>query len=130
MKKSVIRTNRAPKPSGHYSQAIKVGSFVFTAAVGGVDPRSGELVSGDIRAQVRQTLKNISAILEEAGTSLDNVVKVNGYLRDIADFEAYDQVYSEYFNLDGPPARTTVQVGSFPGNIAVGIDVIAYVPRG
>jgi len=95
-----------------------------------VDPGSGELVSGGIRAQVRQTLENIKAILEEAGTSSDNVIKVNTYLRDIGDFEAYNEVYSEYFDPDEPPARTTVQVGSFRDGRAVEIDVIAYVPKG
>lgn len=130
MKKSVIETARAPRAAGCYSQAIKVGNFVFTAAIAGVEPESGELVSGDIRAQVRQTLKNISAVLEEAGTSLDDAVKVNAYLRDIGDFAAYNEAYSEYFGPHGPPARTTVQVGGFPGNVAVAIDVIAYLPRG
>lgn len=129
MKKWVVRTNEAPKPSGRYSQAIKVGSFVFTAAVAGVDPRSGELVSGGIGAQVRQTLENIKAILEEAGTSLDNVIKVTAYLRDIGNFGAYDEVYSEYFDADEPPARTTVEVGGFPGDIAVVIDAIAHIPE-
>ena len=129
MRKLAIRTDRAPKPGGFYSQAVKAGNFVFTAGLVGVDPRSGELVSGGIRGQVRQTLENIKAILEEAGTSLDNVIRVNAYLRDIGDFEAYNEVYSEYFDPDEPPARTTVEVGSFPGDIAVEIDVIAYIPE-
>lgn len=129
MRKSVIRTDQAPKPGGFYSQAIKVGSFVFTAGVIGVGPGSGGLLSGGIRAQVRQTLENIKAILEEADTSLDNVIKVNAYLRDIGDFEAYNEVYSEYFDPEGPPARTTLQVGSFRDDRAVEIDVIAYVPE-
>lgn len=129
MRKSVIRTDQAPKPGGFYSQAIKFGDFVFTAGVVGVDPRSGDLVSGGIRVQVRQTLENIKAILEEAGTSLDNVIKVNAYLRDIGDFEAYNEVYSEYFDPDEPPARTTVQVGGFRDGRAVEIDVIAYVRK-
>jgi len=130
MGRSVIYTDKASKPGGFYSQAIRVGNFVFTAGVIGVDPGNGELISGGIRAQVRQTLENIKAILEEAGTSLHNVIKVNAYLHDIGDFEAYNEVYSEYFDPREPPARTTVQVGSFRDDRAVEIDVIAYAPKG
>ncbi len=129
MRKVSIRTHKAPKPSGFYSQAIQVGDFVFSAGVVGVDPRSGDLVPGGIRVQVRRALENIKAILEEAGTSLDKVIKVNAYLRDIGDFEAYNEVYGEYFDLDEPPARTTVQVGGFRDGRAVEIDVIAYVRK-
>lgn len=127
MRKSVIRTDRASKPGSFYSQVIKVESSVFSADGVGVDLGSWGLVSRGIRGQVRQTLENIMAILEETGTSLDNVITVNGYLRDIGDFEACNEVYSEYFDPDEPPARTTVQVGSFRDDRAVEIDTIAWV---
>jgi len=124
----VVRTSNAPKPSGCYSQAIRAGDFVFTAGLSGTDPRTGEIVPGGIGAQVRQTLENMKAILEEAGTSLSNVVKVTVYLRDFGSFDEYNAAYSEYFDPDQPPARTTVEVGSFPGAMLVEIDAIAYVP--
>lgn len=129
MTRCVVHTDEAPNPSGCYSQATKMGNLVFLAGQAGMVPGTGELVPGGIRAQVRQTLENIGAILREVGTSLDDVVKVNAYLRTIRDFEVYDDVYSEYFEPDEPPARTTVQVGSFPANMAVEIDVIAYIPQ-
>jgi 2-iminobutanoate/2-iminopropanoate deaminase len=129
MKKKVILTDKAPRPSGFYSQAIKVGGFVFTAGLGGVDPRTGKLAPGGVAAQVRQALENMKAILEKAGARLENVVKTTVYLRDISDFQAYNEVYREYFDPDGPPARATVEVGHFPGEMAVEIDAIAYVPE-
>lgn len=128
MEKTIIYTDRATKPEGCYSQATRFQRLIFTAGSVGKDPKTGQVVPGGIRAQVRQTLENLKAVLEEAHTSLDNVLKVNAYLRDMSDFEAYNEVYSEYFDTDAPPARTTVEVGSFPGDIAVEIDAIAYVP--
>lgn len=127
MDRTVIHTPRAPRPSGCYSQAVRVGNFVFTAGLSGADPRTGEIVPGGIRAQVRQALENMKAILEEAGTSLTYVVKVNVYLRDFADFDECDAAYSEFFPQE-PPARTTVEVGNFPGAMLVEIDAIAYIP--
>ncbi|MGQ9585373.1 MAG: RidA family protein [Anaerolineae bacterium] len=128
MERMVVRTSDAPRPSGCYSQAVRVGGFVFTAGLSGTDPRTGKLVPGGIGAQVRQALENMRAILEEAGTSLGNVVKVTVYLRDFDDFDEYNAAYSEYFNPEVPPARTTVEVGSFPGEMAVEVDAIACMP--
>lgn len=87
-------------------------------------------VSRGIRAQLRQTLENIKSILGEAGTSLEDVIKVNAYLADIGEFEEYDEVYRGYFDHEHPPARTTVELGSFPGDMALEIDVVAHVPHG
>jgi 2-iminobutanoate/2-iminopropanoate deaminase len=87
------------------------------------------MAPGGIKAQVRQTLENIRVILEEAGTSLGHVVKVNVYLRDLADFKAYDEAYGEYFDADGLPARTTVPGADLPGDMLVEIDAVAYVPE-
>jgi len=128
MGKVAIHTDRAGKPGGYYSQAIRFQQLVFTAGTVGRDPETGEVREGGIRAQVRQALENIKAILEEANTSLGNVLKVNAYLRDIGDFGAFNDVYSEYFATGAPPARTTVEVG-FAGDIDFEIDVIAYVPE-
>lgn len=129
MAKVAVRTSRAPRPVGRYSQAICFQQLVFTSGIAGTDPMSGQLVEGGIRAQVRQTLENVKAVLEEAHTSLDCVVKVNAYLCDIGDFQDYNAVYAEYFGSDPPPARTTVQVGALPGRALVEIDAIAYVPE-
>jgi 2-iminobutanoate/2-iminopropanoate deaminase len=125
MEKVVIHTDRAGEPGGHYSQAIRFGQFVFTAGAVGKDPSTGKVVGG-IRAQVRQALENIRAVLAEAGTSLEHVLKANAYLRDIGDFTAFNEVYSEYFDAGPPPARTTVGV-SFAGDVDFEIDVIAFV---
>ncbi len=129
MEKVAIHTDRAPEPGGRYSQAVRFQQFVFVAGTLGIDPETGKLVTGGTRAQVRQALENIKAILEEAGTSLDNALKVNCYLRDMSDYKAYNEVYGECFDMDVPPVRTTVGVGSFVGEIAVEIEVIAYVSR-
>jgi reactive intermediate/imine deaminase len=126
--KTVINSERAGKPGGHYSQAIRFGRLVFTAGAVGQDPATGKIVPGGIRAQVRQALENVSAVLEEAGTSLAHALKVNAYLADVADFAAFNEVYAGFFSSGPPPARTTVGV-SFAGEIAFEIDVIAYVPE-
>lgn len=126
MEKVVIYTDRAGKPGGHYSQAIRFGQFVFTAGAVGRDPSTDKVVAGGIRAQVKQALENIRAVLEEAGASLEHVLKANAYLRDMGDFTAFNEVYSEYFDAGPPPARTTVGV-SFAGDVAFEIDVIAFV---
>lgn len=107
MQKEVVLTERAPKPQGPYSQAVKAGGFVFVAGQIPLTPE-GEFVTGDIRAQTRRVLENIKAILESAGSSLKQVVKVTVYLADMGDFPAMNEVYAEYFPTE-PPARATVQ---------------------
>ena len=107
MKKETIHTDRAPKASGPYSQAVKASGFVFVA---GQVPLTAEgtFVQGDIKAQTRQVLENIKAILQAGGSSLEQVVKVTVYLTDMKDFAAMNEAYAEYFPKD-PPARATVQ---------------------
>jgi 2-iminobutanoate/2-iminopropanoate deaminase len=119
-----IQTDSAPRPVGPYSQAIVEGDFIFLAGQGPGDPRTGQLDRGDIAAQTRRTLENMRAILEAAGSSLDRVVKCNVYLRDIRDFEAMNAVYASFFAAPYP-ARTTIQAGALPGDIAVEIECIA-----
>lgn len=125
--KQVIRTDRAPLLNLPFSQAIKVGRFVFVAGQIGQDPMTGELAGPDVRAQTHQALKNVRAILEEAGASLEHVVRAGCFLSDPGLFEDFNEVYREYFQND-PPARTTVSV-RFPGDILVEVDVIAVVPE-
>jgi 2-iminobutanoate/2-iminopropanoate deaminase len=122
--KETVFTEAAPKAIGPYSQAIKVGGFIFTAGQGGMDPKTGEIVTGGIEAETRQVLTNIKNILEAAGSSMDLVVKTTVYLRDMQDFTAMNGVYATFFPTD-PPARTTVQAAALPRGIAVEIDTVA-----
>ncbi len=122
MKRQVV-TDSAPRPAGPYSQAIAAGGLVFTAGQGPADPATGK-VTGDIEAQAHQVLRNISAILEAAGSSVDDVVKVTVHLADLSDFDRFNHVYAEYFK-EPRPARTTV--GSQLLGILVEIDVIAVL---
>jgi 2-iminobutanoate/2-iminopropanoate deaminase len=124
LKKETVFTEAAPKAIGPYSQAIKVGGFIFTAGQGGMDPKTGEIVTGGIEAETRQVLTNIKNILEAAGSSMDLVVKTTVYLRDMQDFAAMNGVYATFFPTN-PPARTTVQAAALPRGIAVEIDTVA-----
>jgi len=123
--KEVIYTDKAPKPIGPYSQAIKVGSWLFLSGQIPIDPRSGDIIEGDIEVQTCRVLENIKAILENAGFTLGDIVKVTVYLVDLNDFPRFNKVYSEYFK-DKPPARTTVQVAALPRSVRIEIDAIAY----
>jgi 2-iminobutanoate/2-iminopropanoate deaminase len=126
--RDVVSTAKAPKAIGPYSQGIKAGDFVFTAGQAGVDPATGKLVEGGIAEQTRQVLNNIQVILEAAGTSLDRVVKVGVFLQDMADFQAMNAIYAEFFPPDkNPPARTTVQAAKLPLGALVEIDAVALV---
>jgi 2-iminobutanoate/2-iminopropanoate deaminase len=127
MMKKVIFSPNVPSPSGSYSQAIKVGNFVFISGCAGEDPKSNSLVKpGDIVAQTKQALFNLKAILQESCLSLENIVKINAYINDINSFKDFDKTYSLFFK-ETPPARTTIEVGHFPEGMTVEIDCIAYI---
>ena len=126
--REAVATEKAPKAIGPYSQGIKAGDFVFTAGQASVDPSTAKLVEGGIAEQTRQVLRNIQAILEAAGASLDRVVKCSVFLADMADFQAMNAVYAEFFPPDkNPPARTTVQAARLPLGALVEIDAIALL---
>jgi 2-iminobutanoate/2-iminopropanoate deaminase len=127
MRKAVV-TDKAPKPLGPYSQAIIEGDFIFLAGQGCTNPRTGKLERGDVRSETKQTFENLSAVLQAADSSLDDVVKCNVYLRDINDFAAMNEVYATFFSPPFP-ARTTIQAGALPGGIAVEIECIAKKRR-
>lgn len=127
--KQIIRTDNAPKPIGPYSQAVRMGQFVFVAGQGGANPHTGEVQRESVQTEARQVLENLKAILEAGGTSMANVVKTTCFLADMNDFQAFNAVYAEYFPTD-PPARTTIQAGKLPLNLRVEIEVIACVPDG
>ncbi len=123
-----VTTEKAPKPLGPYSQAIVDGDLIFVAGQGPTNPQTGKKESGDVRSETKRTFENLRAILEAAGSSLDDVLKCNVYLRDINDFAAMNEVYETYFSAPFP-ARTTIQAGALPGGIAVEIECIAKKSR-
>jgi 2-iminobutanoate/2-iminopropanoate deaminase len=125
--KQIVRTDKAPQPVGPYSQAVVAGDFVYVAGQGPTDPATGRRVEGGVAAETEQVLKNVQAILEAAGCTLRDVVKVNVYLSHSGDFKAMNEVYARFFNEE-PPARTTVQA-SPPVPILVEIDCVAVRPR-
>jgi 2-iminobutanoate/2-iminopropanoate deaminase len=126
--REVVSTTAAPKAIGPYSQGIKAGDFLFAAGQAGVDPATGRLVEGGVTAQTRQALRNIQAILEASGTSLQRVVRCGVFLADLGDFQAMNAVYAEFFPADqGPPARTTVQAAKLPLGALVEIDAVALL---
>jgi 2-iminobutanoate/2-iminopropanoate deaminase len=124
--RKVIRTSEGPQPRGPYSQAIVADGFVFVAGQAPVNPSTNELELGDVRSETRRTLQNIRAILEAAGSSLRDVVRVGVFLADVEDFDGMNAVYREFFTED-PPARTTV--GAQLPKIKVEIDCIARVSK-
>ena len=125
MKKEVILTKNAPGAIGPYSQGIKMGNFIFTSGQLPINPATGELVS-DVKEATKTSLENVKAILEEAGSSLDKVVKTTVFLKDLNDFAAVNEVYGEYFN-NVAPARSCFQVGKLPKDAVLEIEVIAFV---
>ena len=122
--REAVSTKDAPPAIGPYSQAIKAGGFVFVSGTTARDPATNKLIDGDISAQTDHVLKNISATLIAAGSSMDKVVKTTVLLKDISDFAKMNEVYAAYFK-GAPPARTTIGVAGLPGGALVGIDVVA-----
>ena len=125
-KKQVISTTDAPQNDTPYSQGILTGGFLFISGQGPTDPKTGEPVEGDITAQTEQTIKNMQAIVESAGGSLDDVVKVTVYLADMDDYAAVNEVYGTYFKQE-PPARVCIEAARLPGDINVEIEGFARV---
>lgn len=120
----VIRTKEAPQAIGPYSQAIKAAGLVFTAGQIALDPATGQVITGDVAAQTERVLRNLSAILKAAGSSLERVVKTTVFLKSMGDFAAMNEVYGKFFN-SRPPARSTVEVARLPKDVLVEIDVVA-----
>ncbi len=124
MVKEIVYTENAPKPIGPYSQAVKVGNTIYLSGQIPIDPHTNEVVLGDIATQTKRVLDNIKAVLEAAGYSLSDVVKVTVFLKDLKLFNEFNEVYGEYFK-DKPPARTTVEVSNLPKGVLIEIDAIA-----
>lgn len=124
--KEIITTENAPGAIGPYSQAVKTENMVFCSGQIPIDPQTGEFVSDDVAEQTHQVLKNLSAVLEAAGTDLNNVVKTTVFLADMNDFSAMNEVYAEFFNKN-KPARATVQAARLPKDARVEIECIALL---
>lgn len=124
--KEIVSTENAPGAIGPYSQAVKTGNMVFCSGQIPIDPATGEFVSNDVAEQTEQVLKNLNAVLEAAGTTLNNVVKTTVFLADMNDFAVFNEVYAKYFS-DNKPARATVQAARLPRDARVEIECIAVV---
>ncbi|HEY6467755.1 MAG TPA: RidA family protein [Candidatus Acidoferrales bacterium] len=122
--KEIIATTKAPKAIGPYSQAVRANGFIFISGQIAIDPATDELLCGDIGQQTARVLENLKAILEAAGSSLDRVVKVSVFLKDMGEFALMNAIYAKYFPTN-PPARATVQVARLPRDVGVEIDIIA-----
>jgi 2-iminobutanoate/2-iminopropanoate deaminase len=124
--KQEVKTEKAPKAIGPYSQAIAANGFVFASGQIAIDPASGEMNAGSIEDQTRLVLKNLGAVLDAAGSSFDKVVKATVYLQDMNDFSRMNQVYAEFFKAPFP-ARAAVQVARLPRDVKVEIEAIAIL---
>ena len=125
--KRSVRSDRAPKPIGPYSQAIVAGKLVWASGQVGLDPGTGELVAGGVADQTRQALKNLAAVMAGAGTGLEHALKATVYLADMDDFAEMNTVYGEFFP-SVPPARSTVAVKGLPKGARVEIDLLVALP--
>ncbi|OGQ12111.1 MAG: hypothetical protein A2026_04360 [Deltaproteobacteria bacterium RBG_19FT_COMBO_46_12] len=126
VKKKVIQTDKAPRAIGPYSQAIRAGNFLFLSGQIPLDPKTGELVKGDIRQQTKQVLENIKGVLESQGLGMEDVVKATIFLKDIGNFNQVNEVYATYFP-SSPPSRSTVEVAKLPRDADIEIEAIALI---
>ena len=124
--KQIIKTPKAPAAIGPYSQAIVVDKMVFTSGMIPIIPETGELETGDVKAQARQAIKNLVTLLEEAGSGAENVVKTTVFIKNMNDFAAVNEVYAEFFT-DNYPARSCVEVARLPKNVLVEIEAVALL---
>jgi 2-iminobutanoate/2-iminopropanoate deaminase len=126
--KTIIHSDDAPKAVGPYSQAVRTGNLLFTAGQVPLDPATGTLVDGDIKAQAEQAMKNLHAVLAAAGTGFEHVVKTTIYLTDIADYAGLNEVYGRYITTDYP-ARSAFAVRALPLGAKVEIEMVAEIPE-
>ena len=123
--KTIVRPKKSPPAVGPYNHAVRTGDILFCAGQIPIDPKTGNLVEGDVKAQTFQVLENVKAILDEEKLTFKNVVKTTVFLTNLADFAAMNEVYSKYFTADHP-ARSTIQVAALPRNANVEIEVVAH----
>lgn len=125
--KTIINTDKAPAPIGPYNQAVQYGELLFTSGQIPIDPATGAKVEGSIAEQSIQVLENLKAVLESAGTSLDQVLKTTVFLADMGDFPAFNKIYADYFGEENAPARSTIQVAALPIGALVEIECVAKI---
>ena len=123
--KTIIRPKNSPPAVGPYNHAVRVGDMLFCAGQIPIDPKTGNLIEGDVKAQTTRVLENVKAILEDQKLTFNNVVKTTVFLTNLADFAGMNEIYSKYFTADHP-ARSTIQVAALPKNANVEIEVIAH----
>lgn len=128
MKREVISTEKAPGAIGPYSQGVRAGEWLYISGQIPIDPATGEVIRGDIAAQTERVLRNAAAILEAAGASLSDVVKVTIYVADLKDFSSINEVYGQYFTSN-PPARVCVEVSGLPRGAGLEVEMVAYLGK-
>ena len=126
LEKKIVQTDRAPAAIGPYSQAVRSGPWVFVSGQLPIDPESGRVITGDIQAQTRQVLKNLEAILQAAGASLDRVVKTTVYIANMDEFSKVNEAYAPFFPAE-PPARACVEVARLPKDVGIEIEAVALL---
>lgn len=128
MTREIVSTEQAPAAIGPYSQAVRTKDLIFVSGQIPIDPATGQLVSGDIRAETRQAMQNLKAILTAAGSSLENIVKTTLYISNMDQFAVINEVYAEFF-ADQPPARACVEVARLPRDVGVEVEAVALTGR-
>lgn len=126
MSLELLATKKAPGAVGPYSQGVKAGNMIFTSGQLAIDPKSGELLTGDIQKQARMSLDNVKAVLEAGGATMEDVVKVTVFVEDVSKFSLINEVYGEYFSKH-KPARSLVEVAKLPLNAEIEIEAIAVI---
>lgn len=128
MGRNIVRTDNAPAPVGTYNQAayMDAGKILFTAGQIAIDPKTNEVVLGDIKEQTRLVLNNLKAILDASGSSMDNLLKLTVFMTDLGDFSSVNEVFEEFFP-ETPPARSAVEVSALPKNVNIEIEGIAVI---
>ena len=125
MAKEIISSDNAPAAIGPYSQAVRVGNFLYTSGQIPLDPATGKVVEGDIKVQAAQSCKNLLAVLEAAGMTPDNVIKTVCFIKSMNDFAPFNEVYAEYFGK-AAPARSCVEVARLPKDVLCEVELVAY----
>ena len=124
----VIKTTNAPDPVGPYNQAIKAGNFIYCSGQIAIDPVSNKInCLGNIEKETTQVLKNLLAVLNAGGAIAEDVIKTTIYLTDLTNFKTVNDIYSDFFNVENPPARACVEVSSLPKNVLIEIDCVAFL---
>ena len=127
MNREIISTDKAPSAIGPYSQAVKIGSFLFCSGQIPINPKTKEIAQGGIEEQTKMALENLKAVIEAGGSTLSNVVKTTVFMKNMNDFAKMNEVYSHYFK-ENPPARAAIEVARLPKDVLVEIEAIVYCP--